>query len=1038
VNGFIDINDHVTVTSVRHAAVPPEVVQPGDFTLELLDAAGQALSATSFFVDFAVPEIGLVTDTSFSASTRYAAGAATVRVRKGGKVLFSRAISPHPPIVQILNPRGGETLGGPLTISWNASDPDGNPLTYSVLYLRDDGTPTLLADRLTTKSFQWSSPSLSGGSKSGRIVVRANDGSNEASATSAPFSVSKSGPTVTILSPQNGTAVPAGIQSTFSGAGSDPEDGYLPAKSLSFHSSIDGNLGTGGHVTRKLSAGVHTITLRGVDRDGMAAQTSITLTVGGASSVPIIDSISTGSGAAGNPITLKGRNFGAGATVKFGTKTATVVSLSATQIVVMVPTGLPVGETEIVLAAGGFTTASSSFKVLYGRPLLTSLTPERGPPGTPVYLHGAEFATTTSGNTVHFGNTSATVLGAGLDGVLAAVPPGLNPSGTNVTVTTSRGTSDPLPFTVTSGKPSTRVVISAITPTSGKAETLLTLSGTGFSDLPQNNVVSFGDLVTTPVTATPDKLEVTVPFGIPSGNFNIVVTVNGYPSNAVPFNVSAPTPTPGPGLPGCVAVPHNLISWWRADKNANDFTGANSGTLQGGATANASGEVAQAFSVNGSSGYVSIGNPASLKVTGAMTIEGWIKPAAGPGDNQLAAILTKWAQDVGSSATSDSYGLWIVNRGGTLKLFSALHKANLSEPNIEGGSIPLNVWSHVAMTFDPATGQYLLYVNGAQVASVSSPGNNVATDRNVAIGREESYLSRYFNGLIDELSVYSRTLSAAEIQAIHTAGSAGKCAGSTVKAMPAQLQNISTRLRVGTGDSLAIGGFIVVGSGGKPVLVRGLGPSLAAAGVIGSLPDPTLNLVNSSGESLLSNDDWRNSSQAEQIRKTLPLSNDSESAAIATLPPGAYTALVRGHNDSTGVGLVELYDLDQSAPARLANISTRGSVGTDASVLIGGFIVGRQGQFVVRAIGPSLQAAGVPNALADPVLDLYNAQGERFATNDSWRSDQQAALIATTIPPSNDLEAAIVQTLAPGGYTAVVRGQNNTTGVGLVEVFNLQ
>jgi hypothetical protein len=256
--------------------------------------------------------------------------------------------------------------------------------------------------------------------------------------------------------------------------------------------------------------------------------------------------------------------------------------------------------------------------------------------------------------------------------------------------------------------------------------------------------------------------------------------------------------------------------------------------------------------------------------------------------------------------------------------------------------------------------------------------------------------------------------------------------------MPAQLQNISTRLRVGTGDSLAIGGFIVVGSGGKPVLVRGLGPSLAAAGVIGSLPDPTLNLVNSSGESLLSNDDWRNSSQAEQIRKTLPLSNDSESAAIATLPPGAYTALVRGHNDSTGVGLVELYDLDQSAPARLANISTRGSVGTDASVLIGGFIVGRQGQFVVRAIGPSLQAAGVPNALADPVLDLYNAQGERFATNDSWRSDQQAALIATTIPPSNDLEAAIVQTLAPGGYTAVVRGKNNTTGVGLVEVFNLQ
>jgi hypothetical protein len=849
---------------------------------------------------------------------------------------------------------------------------------------------------------------------------------------------------VTILEPNDGAAIPAGSQVTISGAGSDPEDGYLPSSSLSFRSSIDGSLGTGATVTPTLSQGKHKITLRGVDSNGLVAETSITVTVAPAASVPVINTVSPATARAGTSVTLSGRNFSSGATVKFGATAAQVLSVSNSQIVAVIPSGLTVGETQIFVTSGGLETNGVTFDITYGRPLLTSLIPNSGPPGTPVFIAGSEFATTAGGNTIRFGNATAIVLSAGLDGLLAVVPGGLIAGGSNVTVATNQGTSDPLPFTVTNGEPATPVVLRSITPSSGTDNTLVTISGKGFSTVSYNNVVTFGDIATTPLSATAESLRVAVPYGMAAAKVNVVVTVDGYPSNPLPFNVSAPTPTPGPTIAGCTTVPTKLISWWRADGDASDVKGANPGTLQGGATATTTGKVGRAFSFNGSSGYVSLGNPASLKLTGAMTIEGWMKPSAGPGADQLSAIMTKWAQDFSSNPNSDSYGLWIVNRNGTLKLFSALHKASTnSEPNIEGGVIPLNAWSHVAMTFDPSTGQYALYVNGAQVVSVASPGDNLGTTRNVSIGREESYLPRYFNGLIDELAIYNRALSPAEIQAIHNAGSAGKCNGTTVAPPVAQLQNISTRLQVGTGDSLAIGGFIVVGTGAKPVIVRALGPSLAKVGVSGSLSDPTLNLVNSSGESLIFNDDWASSSQAQEIAATLPPSNASESTVIATVVPGAYTALLRGYNDATGVGLLELYDLDQGAPARLANISTRGLVGTDASVLIGGFIVGKQGQFVIRAIGPSLRSAGIGNALPDSVLELHNGSGMTIATNDNWKtrpdgSSQQAEIQATTIPPTNDLESALVQTLAPGNYTAIVRGKNNATGVGVVEIYNLQ
>lgn len=252
--------------------------------------------------------------------------------------------------------------------------------------------------------------------------------------------------------------------------------------------------------------------------------------------------------------------------------------------------------------------------------------------------------------------------------------------------------------------------------------------------------------------------------------------------------------------------------------------------------------------------------------------------------------------------------------------------------------------------------------------------------------------------------------------------------------IPVTLANISTRLSVETGDNVLIGGFIVTGTEAKKVLIRAIGPSLPVAG---KLANPTLELYDAGGL-LLSNDDWKSTQQAEIEATTIPPTNDLESAIVTTLPANdsAYTAIVRGVNNTTGVGLVEVYDLDRTVDSKLANISTRGFVQTGDDVVIGGLIVlGTDPQdVIVRAIGPSLPVAG---ALLDPTLELHNANGALLASNDNWRSDQEAEIIATTVAPTNDLESAIVRTLAPASYTAIVRGARNSTGIALVEVFGL-
>lgn len=258
---------------------------------------------------------------------------------------------------------------------------------------------------------------------------------------------------------------------------------------------------------------------------------------------------------------------------------------------------------------------------------------------------------------------------------------------------------------------------------------------------------------------------------------------------------------------------------------------------------------------------------------------------------------------------------------------------------------------------------------------------------------------------------------------------------------PAEALNLSARLNVGTGDDVAIVGFIVTGTDSKEVIVRGLGPSLEVNGVplTDLLADPTLSLYQ--GDTLImTNDNWKDSQEAEIEATGIPPMDDPESAIVATLAPGSYTAILSGTNGGTGNGQVEVYDLDTTVNSTLANASTRGFVQTGDNVLIAGFIVGtgESDTIVVRAIGPSLADMGVADPLLDPTLDLYDANGVILVSDDNWRDSQETLIQSTGLTPTNDAESAIIKSLGPGNYTAVVRGKDDTTGVALVEVYNLQ
>jgi hypothetical protein len=275
--------------------------------------------------------------------------------------------------------------------------------------------------------------------------------------------------------------------------------------------------------------------------------------------------------------------------------------------------------------------------------------------------------------------------------------------------------------------------------------------------------------------------------------------------------------------------------------------------------------------------------------------------------------------------------------------------------------------------------------------------------------------------------------------------------------LPASLGNISTRSFVQTGEHVMIGGFIVQGSGPKRVIIRAIGPELTQFGITNPLDNPTLELHDQARALIGRNDNWQTTipggvitgNQVNDIQNSghAPTAA-SESAIIATLQPGNYTAIVRGLGNTTGVGLVEVYDLNPGASSSLGNISTRSFVQTGQNVMIGGFIVQGTGRkrVIIRAIGPELTPFGINDVLANPRLEMHNGTGALIASNNDWQttiirgiitSNQVSDIQNSGHAPTAPSESAIIANLPPGNYTAIVRGVNNTTGVALVEVYDL-
>ncbi len=263
-----------------------------------------------------------------------------------------------------------------------------------------------------------------------------------------------------------------------------------------------------------------------------------------------------------------------------------------------------------------------------------------------------------------------------------------------------------------------------------------------------------------------------------------------------------------------------------------------------------------------------------------------------------------------------------------------------------------------------------------------------------------------------------------------------------VVAAPGRPVNLSTRMQVGTGDNALIAGFIMRGTASKRLAIRGLGPS---TGLGGALVDPILELHDSSGATLATNNNWGEAPNQQDVSDIgLAPGSPNESVILTTVPSSmsgeAYTAVMRGANDTTGLGVVEVYDVDSGPGSTLLNISTRGQVGTDPNALIGGFILGgtESKTILVRAIGPSLTPFGVPNALTDPTLELHDGNGGLIDSNNDWVDSAQETQIQNSgLAPTNVKESAIVQLLPAGNYTAVVHGANGGTGVGSVEIYQL-
>ena len=338
-------------------------------------------------------------------------------------------------------------------------------------------------------------------------------------------------------------------------------------------------------------------------------------------------------------------------------------------------------------------------------------------------------------------------------------------------------------------------------------------------------------------------------------------------------------------------------------------------------------------------------------------------------------------------------------------------------------------------------GGFPLYRNGQLIGAIGISGDGVDQDDIAAASGTQGFLAA-FEIRADRFNFDHTRLPYAKFprdpEGVTDITPVTLPAFAALATVSAELANLSVRLNVGSGEASMIGGFIISGDAPKKVVIRGLGPSLAAAGIPNPLAASTLELRDASGASLAVNSNWRETQQDEIAATGLAPTRDDEPALVRTLTPGAYTASMTAQSAATGVGLLEVYDIDGVADARFRNLSTRGHIGSADEVMIGGCIVsgtGATASVIIRALGPSLTSSGVPQPLSDPTLELHDVNGAVVATNDNWRDTQEAEIEASLLAPSDDHEAAIAAQLPAGAYTAIVRGSNGASGIGLLEIY---
>lgn len=336
-------------------------------------------------------------------------------------------------------------------------------------------------------------------------------------------------------------------------------------------------------------------------------------------------------------------------------------------------------------------------------------------------------------------------------------------------------------------------------------------------------------------------------------------------------------------------------------------------------------------------------------------------------------------------------------------------------------------------------GGFPLYRNGQLIGAIGISGDGVDQDDIVGASGTHDFLAPY-SIRADQFAYLGARLPYAKFPR-DPDGADPNLGGPLITVAAEKLANISTRVSAGAGDNRLIGGFIISGTASKKVIVRAMGPSLGEHGVTSTLADPILELHDSTGAVAATNDNWADTQQTEVSASGLPPPNELESAIVRTLPPGAYTAIVDGKDGGVGTALVEVYDLSPGSDSTLGNISTRGAVGPQSDVMIGGFIVsGTTGitRILVRTVAPSLVSAGVSDAMPDPTLELRDGNGTLIASNDNWREGPELEIQESELAPTNDLESAIITTLPSGSYTAVIHERNGQSGIGLFEVYNLQ